>query len=149
MVPSAHCHPSQSPLQVSALPITKILAKKLFAMTRNTFSKTLGPRLRCSHSRMIQDGDSFVARSRIESATVSRKRNGEWRMQKLAPPSTSLSDGDKWSASSPHNFTPGRGNHLHLLDTRVGRQQNLSACGGEDLYPAEMQNTIVRLPFPA
>jgi len=62
MVPSAHCHPSQSPLEVSALPITKILAKKLFAMTRNTFSKTLGPRLRCSRSRMIQDGDSFVVR---------------------------------------------------------------------------------------
>jgi hypothetical protein len=72
MVPAAHCHPSQSPLEVSALPITKILAKKLFAMTRNTFSKTLGPRLRCSRSRMIQDGDSFVART---SCSVNVKGN--------------------------------------------------------------------------
>jgi hypothetical protein len=58
---------------------------------------------------------------------------------KLNPASTSLSDGDKWSASSPHNFTPGKGNHLHLLDRRVGGHQNLSACGGETLYPAEHQ----------
>jgi len=53
--------------------------------------------------------------------------------------STSLSDGDKWSASSPHNFTPGKGNHLHLLDTRLGEHHNLCACGGGNLYPAENQ----------
>jgi len=61
---------------------------------------------------------------------------------KLAPASKSLSDGDKWSASSLHNFTPGKGNHVHLLDTRVGGHQTLSACGGEDLYPAENQTPI-------
>jgi len=57
---------------------------------------------------------------------------------KLAPASKSLSGGDKWSASNPHNFTPGKGNHLHLLDTRVGGHQNLSACGGEN-HSAENQ----------
>jgi hypothetical protein len=78
MVSSARCFTSQNPLQVSALPITKILAKKVFAMTRNTFSKTFGPYLRCTRSRMIRDGDSFVARQRIKPATMSRKRNGEY-----------------------------------------------------------------------
>jgi len=61
---------------------------------------------------------------------------------KLAPVSTSLSDEYKWPASSPHNFTPGKENHLHLLDTRVGEHQNLCACGGENLYPAENQTPI-------
>jgi hypothetical protein len=42
-------------------------------MTRNTFSKTLGPRLRCSRCRMIQDGDSFVARP---SCRVNETGNG-------------------------------------------------------------------------
>ena len=69
MVPSAHCHPSQSPLEVSALPITKILAKKLFAMTRNTFSKTLVQSLQ-------NDPRLWFFRG---VATMSRKRNAEWR----------------------------------------------------------------------
>jgi hypothetical protein len=61
---------------------------------------------------------------------------------KLAPASKSLSDGDKWSASSPHNFTPGKENHLPLLDTRVGGHHNLSACSGENLGHAENQTAI-------